>query len=44
MATNKNVDSWIKNRKEHDTKALENASRHFDDAGDPIYKLLVTFL
>ena len=33
MATNnnKNVDSWIKNRKEHDTKALENASRHFDD-------------
>lgn len=28
---NKNVDSWIKNRREHDTKALENASRHFDN-------------
>jgi hypothetical protein len=27
----KNVDSWIKNRTDHQVKALENASRIFDD-------------
>lgn len=32
MTTNKNnVDSWIKNRNEHQIKALEQASRNFDN-------------
>jgi hypothetical protein len=31
MTNKRNVDSWIKNRTNHQVKALENASRIFDD-------------